>query len=362
MSFNISSAPCCWGVDDPKNPYLPDWRRVLKEAGLAGYRGLELGPYGYLPLDCSVIQTELDKNNLYIVAGTIFDDLVSADNLANLQKQTRDICTILTGLKKAPVLEGQKQATPYLVLIDWGHDERDFAAGHSDTAPRLSKIQWQGMVDHIRTLAEIAAKEYGIRPVIHHHAGGYIEFGDEIEAFMQKIPHSEVGLLLDTGHLDYAKLDPVKWIEDCASRLDYVHFKDVNDAIYNQVMGENIRFFDGVAKGVMCPLGKGRLDYKAITKAALNAGLHVICEKPLFFEVSHGEEIKQLAAEKGEIIGVTYGYTGHPLVLHAREMVKRGDLGEIRMIDLQYTHGFNATDDADKAEAQKRGIISSRTL
>jgi inosose dehydratase len=193
MSFNISSAPCCWGVDDPKNPYLPDWRRVLKEAGIAGYRGLELGLYGYLPPDCSIIQTELDKNNLYIVAGTIFDNLVDADNLANLQRQTRDICKILTGLKKAPVLEGQKQTAPYLVFIDWGHDERDYAAGHPNTAPRLSKTQWRGMVDHIRALAEIAAQEHGIRAVIHHHAGGYIEFGDEIEAVMQDIPMSKRG-------------------------------------------------------------------------------------------------------------------------------------------------------------------------
>jgi inosose dehydratase len=267
MSFSISSAPCCWGVDDPKNPYLPDWRRVLKEAGIAGYRGLELGPYGYLPLDCTVIQVELDKNNLYIVAGTIFDNLVNTDNLPNLQKQTRDICRILTGLKKAPVLQGQKQPGPYLVFIDWGHDERDYAAGHPDTAPRLSAKQWQGMVGHIRMLAEIAAKEFGIRSVIHHHAGGYIEFEDEIEAILQDIPYAEAGLLLDTGHLSYAKLDPVKWIENHAPRLDYVHFKDVNDKVYNQVMGEKIRFFDGVAKGVMCPLGQGRLDYKAIYAA-----------------------------------------------------------------------------------------------
>jgi inosose dehydratase len=272
MSFSIACAPCCWGVDDPKNPYLPDWRRVLKEAGMAGYRGMELGPYGYLPLDAELIQQELDKNNLSIIAGTIFDNLVDPGNLSSIERQTRDICCIITKLKPAPVLDGQKYAVPYLVLIDWGHDERDYVAGHPDTAPRLSKTQWQGMVNHIRTLAEIAVQEYGIRTVIHHHAGGYIEFGDEIEAIMRDVPHSEAGLLLDTGHLDYAKLDPVQWIKDYAPCLDYVHFKDVNDKVYNQVMGEHIRFFDGVAKGVMCPIGKGRLDYKAIHSALVKIG------------------------------------------------------------------------------------------
>ena len=64
MSIQICGAPCCWGVDDPKNPYLPPWRRVLKEAGLAGYSAIELGPYGYLPIDVPAVSTELRKTGL----------------------------------------------------------------------------------------------------------------------------------------------------------------------------------------------------------------------------------------------------------------------------------------------------------
>ena len=91
-----------------------------------------------------------------------------------------------------------------------------------------------------------------------------------------------------------------------------------------------------------------------IVKAALNAGLHVICEKPLFFEVAQGEEIKALAEEKGKIIGVTYGFSGSQLLLQMREMVVNGDLGEINMIELQYTHGFGCDASGDvKSEGQK---------
>jgi inosose dehydratase len=225
-------------------------------------------------LNAELIQEELDKNNLFIVAGTIFDNLVNPENLPSLKQQARDICRIITKLKRPPVLEGQKHTLPYLVLIDWGHDERDYTAGHPDTAPRLSTDQWRKLIRHIRELAEIAKAEFNVRPVIHHHAGGYIEFGDEIEAVMRDIPYSEAGLLLDTGHLSYAKLNPVTWLERYASQIDYVHFKDVNDTIYKQVMGEKIRFFDAVAKGVMCPLGKGRLDYKAIHSTLMNTGYH----------------------------------------------------------------------------------------
>jgi predicted dehydrogenase len=90
-----------------------------------------------------------------------------------------------------------------------------------------------------------------------------------------------------------------------------------------------------------------------ITKACLEAGLHVICEKPLFFTVAECEEIAALAEEKGLIVGVTYGFTGHPLVHQMAAMVAKGMLGDIRIVDLQYTHGFNSGDDANASEAQK---------
>lgn len=140
MSMNICGAPCCWGVDDPKNPYLPPWQRVLSEAAQVGYRAIELGPYGYLPIDAAVVSAELGKNNLAIVAGTIFHDLLDPDNQESVLQAVDDICKLITdpALPKLPVHEGQKFPTPYMTVMDWGHDERDYAAGHPDSASRLS--------------------------------------------------------------------------------------------------------------------------------------------------------------------------------------------------------------------------------
>lgn len=90
-----------------------------------------------------------------------------------------------------------------------------------------------------------------------------------------------------------------------------------------------------------------------ITKACLEAGLHVVCEKPLFFTVAECDEIKELAEQKNLIVGVTYGFTGHPLVHQMAAMVEKGMLGDIRIIDMQYTHGFNAGDDEGASEALK---------
>ncbi|MGI6011274.1 MAG: TIM barrel protein [Ruminococcus sp.] len=271
MSINICGAPCCWGVDDVKNPYLPPWQRVLSEAAAAGYRAIELGPYGYLPVDIGQVSKELEKNGLAIVAGTIFDDLVSEDNYENVLRQTDEICSLITKLPPLPVHEGQHYPAPFLTVMDWGHDERDYAAGHSDRAPRLDDARWNDMADHIRGICKKAG-EYGIRAVIHPHAGGYIEFADEIDKIAADIPEELGGLCLDTGHLYYSGMDPVQWLKKYRKRLDYVHFKDVNEKVYRQVMKERIRFFEACAKGAMCPIGKGCLDYPAIKEALEEIG------------------------------------------------------------------------------------------
>lgn len=263
MSIQITGAPCCWGVDDVANPYLPPWELVLEEAAKAGYKAIELGPYGYLPIDSKRVSEELDKNGISIVAGTIFNDLVSRDNYENLIHQVDDICGIITKLPELPFEEGQHFKAPYLTVMDWGHEERDFAAGHSDIAPRLTDEQWNTMMENIRGICRQSAK-WGVRPVIHPHAGGYIEFADEIDRMAADISYDVAGICLDTGHLKYSGMEPLEWLKKYADRLDYIHFKDINGQVYEQVMNSHIRFFEGCGIGSMCPIGTGIIDYPAI--------------------------------------------------------------------------------------------------
>ena len=263
MTITITTAPCCWGVDDVANPNLPDWRLVLAEAAAAGYGGLELGPYGYIPLDAETVSAELRRHGLYVVAGTIFDNLVDPANRDNLERQTRQICAVITALPKPPAAPGQRYVAPYLTVMDWGHDARDFAAGQSDRAARLDDAAWAGMVANIRAIARIA-RGHGVRAVIHPHAGGHVEFADEIARILRDIPADEAGLCLDTGHTAYSGMDPVAMLEACWDRLDYVHFKDIDPAVHAGVMNSRIRFFEACALGVMCPIGDGCIDYPGI--------------------------------------------------------------------------------------------------
>ena len=76
-----------------------------------------------------------------------------------------------------------------------------------------------------------------------------------------------------------------------------------------------------------------------VCKAALEAGLHVVCEKPLCFTSEQADELVKLAEEKHRVVGVTYGYSGHQLIQQARQMIKNGDLGEIRVINMSFAFG-----------------------
>ena len=262
--ITITCAPCCWGVDDVNNPHLPSWEQVLDEASEAGFGGLELGPYGYIPLDVARVSAALNQRGLSIVAGTIFDNLVDPANRENLLRQTEEICALITALPRPATHEGQCVAAPYLTVMDWGHDARDYAAGHSDQAVRLSDADWAGMIDNISTIATVARDQFGVRAVIHPHAGGHIEFADDIARVAKDIAADVAGLCLDTGHLAYAGMDPVATLRQYWDRVDYIHFKDIDPTVFDEVMGERIRFFDACGKGVMCPIGRGNIDYQAI--------------------------------------------------------------------------------------------------
>ena len=92
-----------------------------------------------------------------------------------------------------------------------------------------------------------------------------------------------------------------------------------------------------------------------ITKAFLEAGINVLCEKPMTVTVDEAEDIAATAARSSVICAVNYGYTGYPLVRHMQAMVARGDLGKLRLIVVEFSHGFHAdATDADNPRMRWR--------
>ena len=81
----------------------------------------------------------------------------------------------------------------------------------------------------------------------------------------------------------------------------------------------------------------------AASKAFLNKGIHVVCDKPLVWEVAEAQELMDLAKKNKLLFGVTYSYTGYPAVKQIREMIAKGEIGTIRFVNAEYPQEWLAT-------------------
>ena len=105
-----------------------------------------------------------------------------------------------------------------------------------------------------------------------------------------------------------------------------------------------------------------RMDFVAIAtpnhmhfppaKMALQHGFHVVCDKPLSFNLAEAKELAQIVEETGLLFALTHNYTGYPMVKQARAMVQNGELGKIRKVIVAYPQGWLST--ALEASSQKQ--------
>ena len=79
-----------------------------------------------------------------------------------------------------------------------------------------------------------------------------------------------------------------------------------------------------------------------MAKAALEAGLHVMCDKPATLNLAEALALREIVAASGRQFGLTYTYAGYAMVREAREIVRRGDLGRVRKVVVDYSQGWLA--------------------
>lgn len=77
-----------------------------------------------------------------------------------------------------------------------------------------------------------------------------------------------------------------------------------------------------------------------VAKTFLEAGFHVICDKPMTFDVAEALELKRVVEDSGKVFALTHNYTGYPMVKEAREWVHSGRLGEIIKVVVEYPQGW----------------------
>jgi predicted dehydrogenase len=107
-----------------------------------------------------------------------------------------------------------------------------------------------------------------------------------------------------------------------------------------------------IERELKLPEGK-RIDFVSITtpnnwhfpiaRDFLNAGFHVMCEKPMTFNVTEARQLQKLVKKSRRVFALMHNYTGYPMVKLARDLVRSGELGKIRKIVVQYPQGWLAT-------------------
>src|SRR5690606_36627188 len=92
-----------------------------------------------------------------------------------------------------------------------------------------------------------------------------------------------------------------------------------------------------------------------VAKAALEAGINVICDKPVTRTLEEALELQQIASSSSAFFALTHNYSGYPLVRYGRELIERGDLGKIRLIQVEYPQEWlTQAPDADNKQAAWR--------
>jgi inosose dehydratase len=254
LPVDIAQTPDSWGIERPHDPAIASWPSFLDQVREAGYSGVELGPLGYLPTQPDRLREALDSRNLTLVAGYVmrpWSDEAHAERTLDI---ARDTCGLLAEV-----------GAEYVVMID-ALGERANVAGQAD-APRLYPSRRRTLVDVLHRVARLARDQFDLIPVFHPHAGTYVEFEDEIAWLLEMTDPELIALCLDTGHCLFSGIDPVDLCRRHASRLRYVHLKDVDQARLEDVLRARGNFEAAVEKGVFCRLGEGGVDFEGVADA-----------------------------------------------------------------------------------------------
>lgn len=266
MSIRIGNAPCSWGVEFADDARNPAWETVLDECAGAGYKGIELGPVGFMPEDPSLLGDALARRDLELIGGVVFrpfHDPAAWDDVMNGSVRT---C-------KALVAHGAKN----LVLIDSISPRRASTAGRAGEAEQMDATEWASYRERIRTIAKMGSEEHGLTVGIHAHAGGFMDFEPELERLLCEIDADTLKICFDTGHHSYAGFDPVAFMMRHMDRISYMHFKDIDPLVKARVVAERANFYDACGQGIFCNLGQGDVDFEAVRKVLLDNGFEGWC-------------------------------------------------------------------------------------
>jgi inosose dehydratase len=265
MTIRIGNAPCSWGIEFASDPAYPTWKSVLKQCADAGYKGIELGPVGFMPEDPVELGEGLAEHDLELIGGVVFRPYHDPNAWGDVLDGTVRTCKALAA-----------HGAQHLVLIDSISPRRAPTAGRAGEAEKMDKAEWTAYRDRIKESAKIGV-DHGLTVGIHAHAAGFMDFEPELERLLDEVDDSILKICFDTGHHSYAGFDPVAFMKRHMDRISYMHFKDIDPVVKADVVAKRTDFYTACGQGIFCNLGQGDVDFAAVRQVLIDAGFEGWC-------------------------------------------------------------------------------------
>lgn len=285
-SLQAASAPVSWGVmEETDTSVWPPAPRVLDEIADAGYRGTELGPYGYYPDAPAELRRALDARKLTLTSAFVPLRWFHADKLPGDLDAMFAVARLLAALD-----------CPFIVVADWLADP---------SLPAPDESAWKAAAAAMECAAR-RLQELGLRTVVHLEAGSYLATPDDQARLCALTDPDLIGICLDTGHYAYNFGEPRDAVRQYGRRIRYVHLKDVDPAVRERVSRENLDFHTAVRSGVFTPLGQGCADIAGVVSGLLSAGYTgwVVAEQDVLMPLNHGTPLDNARASREFLRGL----------------------------------------------------------
>ena len=268
MAIKVGIAPDSWGVWFAEHEKQTPWYRCMDEMKVAGYDGVELGPWGYFPNTNPLLKNALEARSLTLVAGTVGGDFLDDKSIDDMCETIDDIAHLLKDFPEAK----------YIVLLPAMYT--DLETGEQVMDPNLTDEQWKTYCKNVQRAADRAAAR-GFIGAFHPHVDCHVQTEEQIERLLND---TDVVLCFDTGHHVYGGGEPISFYRKHADRIPYIHIKDCDLAVKAKMDAEHWSFAKAVTEDIMVEPGKGSIDFAKLHEALVEKGYDgwVVVDQDLF--------------------------------------------------------------------------------
>jgi len=247
MSIKLGIAPIAWSNDDmPELGGETTLEQCLSEASKAGFTGIESG--GKFPKNSKELIPKLEKENLQLCSGWY-----GATLLKNTPKEEfklmREQMDLFIDCR-----------SPCMVFAEVTNSVQGDPKTPLSKKPKLSEDEWKLLISRINEISKMMLDE-NMPLAYHHHMGTVIETEEETRRLIESTSDS-VKLLIDTGHMLFARGNSIKMTEDFMERIIHVHCKDIRKNVLEKSLKNDSTFRQAFLDGAFTVPGDGCIDYK----------------------------------------------------------------------------------------------------